>query len=103
MFIRFKIGIIPSLFILILSILLPLTSHFIGILINLKYPKLDFENSAEVVKQSMSSFISVMIGMLLLILNCALIFSTIDIFNYNIILLLITIFYLLLNYILYLI
>lgn len=103
MIIRFKIGIIPSIFILILSVLLPLTSHFIGILINLKYPKLDFENSAEVVKQSMSSFISVMIGMLLLILNCALIFSTIDIFNYNIILLLITIFYLLLNYILYLI
>lgn len=103
MIIRFKIGIIPSIFILILSILLPLTSHFIGILINLKYPKLDFENSAEVVKQSMSSFISVMIGMLLLILNYALVFSTIDIFNYNIILLLITIFYLLLNYILYLI
>lgn len=103
MIIRFKIGIIPSIFILILSILLPLTSHFIGILINLKYPKLDFENSAEVVKQSMSSFISVMIGMLLLILNYVLIFSTIDIFNYNIILLFITIFYLLLNYILYLI
>lgn len=103
MIIRFKIGIIPSIFILILSVLLPLTSHFIGILINLKYPKLDFENSAEVVKQSMSSFISVMIGMLLLILNYVLIFSTIDIFNYNIILLLITIFYLLLNYILYLI
>lgn len=103
MIIRFKIGIIPSIFILILSVLLPLTSHFIGILINLKYPKLDFENSAEVVKQSMSSFISVMIGMLLLILNYALILSTIDIFNYNIILLFITIFYLLLNYILYLI
>lgn len=103
MIIRFKIGIIPSIFILILSILLPLTSHFIGILVNLKYPKLDFENSAEVVKQSMSSFISVMIGMLLLILNYVLIFSTIDIFNYNIILLFITIFYLLLNYILYLI
>ncbi|MBQ1496289.1 MAG: hypothetical protein IIZ40_02920 [Bacilli bacterium] len=103
MFIRFKIGIIPSIFILLLSVLLPLASHLIGIIINLKYPKLDFENSAEVVKQSMSSFISVMLGMLLLIINYVLVFITIDIFNYNIILFLIIIFYLLLDYILYLI
>ncbi len=65
--IRFKISIIETILLLLLSILVPLVSHFIGIIINLKYPKLDAENSTEVVKQSMSSFLSVMIGMIFLI------------------------------------
>ena len=67
LFIRFKTNIIEVFLLLILSILIPLVSHFIGLITNLKYPKLDWENTAEVVKQSTSSFIAVMLGMFLLI------------------------------------
>ena len=70
--IRFKIGIIDSLLFVLLSILIPLVSHFLGLIINLKYPKLDAENSAEVVKQSTSSFVAVMIGMGLIPINAGL-------------------------------
>ena len=52
---------------------MPLISHFIGILVNLRYPKLDAENSAEVVKQSTSSLVSVLIGMGLMFFNVFLI------------------------------
>ena len=65
LFIRFRVSIVEMILLVILSILIPLISHFIGLIINLKYPKLDYENSSEVVKQSTSSFLSVTIGMLL--------------------------------------
>ena len=65
MFIRFKFNIAEIIMILIASIILPLVSETIGILVNLKYPKMDAENDTEVVKQSMSSMISVFIGMIL--------------------------------------
>jgi ABC-2 type transport system permease protein len=64
--IRFNVGIIETLLILILTIVVPLIPHFIGLIFNLKYPKLDWDNPAEVVKQSTSSFISVMCGFMLL-------------------------------------
>ena len=67
LFIKFRISIIECILLLVLSILIPLVSHFIGLITNLKYPKLDWENSAEVVKQSTSSFIAVMVGMFLMI------------------------------------
>ena len=67
MFIKLKMGIIEMLLIIILTILMPLVSHFLGIIINTKYPKLEFENAAEVVKQSTSTFISVTIGFVLLL------------------------------------
>ena len=65
MFIRFSFNIIEILMIIIGSIILPLVSETIGIIVNLKYPKMDAENDTEVVKQSMSSMISVFIGMAL--------------------------------------
>lgn len=65
MFIRFSFNIIEVLMILISSIILPLVSETIGIIVNLKYPKMDAENDTEVVKQSMSSAIAVFTGMLL--------------------------------------
>ena len=67
LFIRFRLSLFEMLLLLALSIIIPLISHFIGLIINIKYPKLDYDNSSEVVKQSVSSFISVMLGMLLLI------------------------------------
>jgi ABC-2 type transport system permease protein len=62
LFIRFNIGIIEMLLLIALSIILPLISGLIGIIINLKYPKMDAINDTEVVKQSTSSAISVFAG-----------------------------------------
>ena len=100
--IKFKINIIESILLIILSVLIPLVSHFIGLLINLKYPKLDAENATEVVKQSVSSFVSVMIGMLLLIVYIAIIFKMIGNINSLLILIISTVIYLIINLILYL-
>ena len=101
LFIRFKLSIIEMLIILVLSIIIPLISHFIGLIINLKYPKLDYENSAEVVKQSISSFLSVLIGMLLLIGTIVLIVKLMDIINPIPLLLIFLGIYLLIDIILY--
>ena len=102
LFLKFKTNIIEALLLLILSVLIPLVSHFIGILVNLKYPKLDFENSTEVVKQSMSSFLSVMIGMVLLVLNIAIIIKVMGKISSFLILILVIVVYIVINLILYL-
>ena len=65
-FIRFKFDLISIILILFASIILPLTSELIGIIVNLKYPKLDALNDTEIVKQSISSMISVFIGISLI-------------------------------------
>lgn len=101
LFIKFKIRIIEALLIAMLSILIPLVSHFIGILVNLKYPKLDYENSAEVVKQSASSFISVIIGIVLLMINIGIIFNAIDKTSSISILLITTVIYIFIDILLY--
>ena len=64
MFIYFKYNIITMLLLVILCVLLPLVSETLGIIVNLKYPKMNALNDTEVVKQSMSSFIAVLIGMI---------------------------------------
>lgn len=63
LFIRFKMDIISIVLLLIASVLLPLISETIGIIVNLKYPRMDAQNDTEVVKQSMSSSVSVFMGM----------------------------------------
>lgn len=103
LFISFKINLIECLLLIVLSILMPLVSHFLGIIINLKYPKLDAENSSEVVKQSTSSFLAVMIGMLLLIINIAIISSIVGKISSLIILIVLTFIYLIIDIILYLV
>ena len=75
MFIRFRTNILEALLLIVLSILMPLISHFIGIIINLKYPKLEWETPAEAVKQSTSSFIAVMLGMVVLIIVVGIAFA----------------------------
>ena len=47
----------------IISILIILFNAVIGLLLNLKYPKLDAQTDTEVIKQSMSATISVFVGM----------------------------------------
>ena len=63
--IAFKITIIDILCITIASVIFPTFSAMLGLIINLKYPKLDASSDAEVVKQSMSSFIAVFSGVIL--------------------------------------
>ena len=103
LFIKFKINIIESLFLLVLSLLIPLVSHFIGLLINLKYPKLNAENSTEIVKQSTSSFISVMIGMILCVINIAIIIKIFKFIDSTLILGISVMIYIIIDTILYLI
>lgn len=75
MFIKFDFSIIQIILILVASIMLPFISETMGILINLKYPKMDAENDTEVVKQSMSSTIAVFAGMLLIAISAILLFA----------------------------
>ena len=102
LFIRFRLSIIEMFLLLILSILIPITSHFIGIIVNLKYPKLDWENQAEVVKQSTSSFVAVMIGMVLLVSFAFITFKLIGLISAVLILLLVTVLFIIIDSILYL-
>lgn len=67
---KLQYGIIEFLLIMVLSFLLPIFSSLLGLIVNLRFPKLDAENSAQIVKQSASSLVSVMAGM-------AIIFSTV--------------------------
>ena len=64
-FIRFKFNIFEILILLLVSIVLPLIAETIGILANLKYPKMDAENDTEVVKQSASSTVATLVGFIL--------------------------------------
>ena len=63
-FISFKIKIVDILLITLGSIIFPTFSAILGLIINLKYPKLDANSDTEIVKQSMSSFIAVFSGMI---------------------------------------
>ena len=77
-FVRFKFDIISILLILIASILLPFITELIGIIVNLKYPKIDYVNDTEVVKQSMSSLVSTFIGMGLVAITVILLYKMLD-------------------------
>ena len=77
-FIRFKFDLFSIILILVASILLPLVAETMGIIINLKYPKMDAKNDTEVVKQSMSSAISVIVGMLIIGITIFLLFKALE-------------------------
>ena len=101
-FIRFGFDLLSIILLLIASILFPLISETIGIIVNLKYPRMDAKNDTEVVKQSMSSMISVFIGMGLLGVTIFLLYKLVDsnINSYLIMLILILVYaiiYLILN------
>lgn len=77
-FIRFKFDIISIILILFASILFPFLSETIGIIVNLKYPRMDAKNDTEIVKQSMSSALSVFIGMGIIGLTAVVLFKAIE-------------------------
>ena len=70
-FVAFKVAIIDIVFILLASIVMPTFTALVGILMNLKYPKMNATSDTEVVKQSMSSMLSVFIGMFVAMLLVA--------------------------------
>lgn len=70
--IKFRFSIFETIVVLASCIVLSLVAETIGIIVNLKYPRMNAENDTQVVKQSISTMISVFTGM---------IFSAITIFT----------------------
>ena len=68
-FIVFKVNIVYILLIFSMSIIIVTLSSILGLIINLKYPKMNASNDTEVVKQSMSSMISLFINMGIIIIS----------------------------------
>ena len=58
--------------IIFINLVAPTISSLLGLVINLKYPKMDATSDTEVVKQSISSMISVLSGMVIAIIIGAL-------------------------------
>lgn len=69
----FKPSLLYTVLILGASILIILLTSALGLLINLKYPKMNASNDTEVVKQSMSSMLSVLCGFLIFIIGAVLV------------------------------
>lgn len=67
-FIAFKPSILYIIITLITTIIMPTLIAIFGLIINLKYPKLDATSDAEVVKQSASSMVSIFGGLFISIL-----------------------------------
>lgn len=67
--IYFKFNLVMIIFVLLASLIIPMTAELLGIMVNLKYPKMNAINDTEVVKQSTSSFISVLVGMIICMIS----------------------------------
>lgn len=80
-FIVFKPKLFYIISILLLNIIMIFFSSVFGLIINLKYPKMSSTNDTEVVKQSMSSFLSVLMGTIIFVLSilCIALFNNIGI------------------------
>ena len=78
---KFTFSIFETLLIIATSIVMPLLAETMGIIVNLKYPRLDAENDTQVVKQSVSSMIAVFMG---LILTAITVFALILCINNNV-------------------
>ena len=61
--IKFNISFLDTLLILAFTFIVPTITAILGLIINLKYPKMNASSDTEVVKQSMSTMISVFVGM----------------------------------------
>ena len=72
--IYFKTNIFDTITIILLSIIMPTLSALIGLLFNLLFPKMNATSDTEVVKQSMSVTISILVGLLLSVILIACLF-----------------------------
>ena len=86
--IKFKPSILHIIFILLLGLMLILFSACLGLIVNLKYPKLNYSNDTEVIKQSTSSMISVFTGMGVFLLSVILIIYLLDKISFNLVIIL---------------
>lgn len=84
--IYFKLKLVSILFTFLIPILYAIFAAHMGLLINLYFPKFDYESEIQVVKQSMAAFASVMLGMLIVIVPMTIEIKSI---NYNLYLLII--------------
>ena len=100
--IHYKIDFISWFLLIIMCVLAPLTIQFIGIITDLKYPRLDAVNDTEVVKQSMSSFVAVIVGFIKIIANVTIIGMVALIINPKLLLFLYILVFLIENGLLYL-
>lgn len=73
-YIAFKIGVVDVILITLLSIILPTLVAIIGLIVNLKFPKMNADSYAETVKQSTSSMVAVFIGFIMLMVFIGLTF-----------------------------
>lgn len=77
-FSSFNFNILEIILCLLFSCIAPFVSATIGIIVNLKYPKMNFINDTEVIKQSSSSMIAVLIGMFGSVLTIYLLYKLIS-------------------------
>lgn len=82
-FIAFKTGIFDTISILLISIIMPTITAIIGLFANLKYPKMNATSDTEVVKQSMSSMVSVFGGMFIAFALIGFIIGTLSVIGVN--------------------
>lgn len=99
--IRFKLNIIYMIYMIILSILVISLSGIIGIIVNIKYPKLNWKNDTEVVKESISTLISLISNILLMIISVSIVLLLIEYIFINIAILIHLLLLTILNIILY--
>lgn len=66
--IRFSLGVQYALFLFLIPAAALVITTALGLILNLCFPKLDYDNETRAIKQSMSVFLSTMINMLLTIL-----------------------------------
>ena len=69
----FKPSLIDFIILLVLSLLVIFLTAVIGLIFNLKYPKLNFTSDVEVVKQSLSVMLSLFLGMFIMIFSIVLV------------------------------
>lgn len=100
-FIKFKTNIVDIILIISMSLITIALSGIIGLIINLKYPKMNAKNDTEVVKQSISSMLSVFIGIGIFILSIILIIYFYKILNVTLLLIMHVFILLLLTLVLY--
>ncbi len=87
--IKFKLSFVYFILVLLFSLLIVLCNGMTGLIVNLKYPKLNYSSDTEVVKQSMSSMISVFIGLLFFVGITFCLFKFIDVISLNLLILII--------------
>lgn len=70
--IKFKLNLFEIFMIICFTIIVPLLIETIGLLVNLKYPKMQWTTEIEVIKQSISTLISIWIGLVIFVSTTAL-------------------------------